>query len=74
MLDKESPVPLYYQLAELLRERIVAGEYKAGEQLPSERELSEQANISRMTARQAVAYLERQGVLVVKPGLGTYVV
>jgi GntR family transcriptional regulator len=74
MLDKKSPVPLYYQLAELLRERITAGEYKAGEQLPSERELSEQAAISRMTARQAVAYLERQGVLVVKPGLGTYVV
>lgn len=73
MLDKASPVPLYYQLAELIRERIAAGEFAPGAQLPAERELSEQAAISRMTARQAVAYLVRQGVLVVKPGVGTFV-
>lgn len=72
-LDKRHPVPLYYQLAERIRERIQTGELKLGAQLPSERELSEQAGISRMTARQAVAYLVREGVLVVKPGVGTFV-
>jgi GntR family transcriptional regulator len=72
-LDKRHPIPLYYQLAELIRERIRGGELKPGDQLPSERELSEEAAISRMTARQAVAYLVREGVLTVKPGVGTFV-
>jgi GntR family transcriptional regulator len=73
-LDKASPVPLYYQLAERLREQLESGVLPPGAQLPSERELGEQAGISRMTARQAVAYLVSQGVLVVKPGVGTFVV
>lgn len=72
-LDKNHPIPLYYQLVELIRERIQAGELKPGNQLPSERELSEQAGISRMTARQAVAFLVREGGVVVKPGVGTFV-
>lgn len=72
-LDKNSPVPLYYQLAEWIRERIDSGELKPGDQLPSERELSEQTGISRMTVRQGVAFVVRQGTLVVKPGLGTFI-
>ena len=72
-LDKASPVQLYYQLAELLKDQIAAGELKSGAQLPSERELSERSAISRMTVRQAVAYLVREGVLAVKPGIGTFV-
>ncbi len=72
-ISKRSPIPLYYQLAELIRERIHSGELASGEQLPSDRELAEQAQISRMTARQAIAYLVRDGTLVVKPGIGTFV-
>ncbi|MCB0107200.1 MAG: GntR family transcriptional regulator [Caldilineaceae bacterium] len=72
-VDKRSPIPLYYQLAEQLREQIEAGLLSAGAQLPPERELSELVGISRMTARQALAYLERSGVLEVKPGVGTFV-
>jgi GntR family transcriptional regulator len=72
-LDKCSPVPLYYQLAELLQEQIHAGILTSGAQLPSERELSDQAAISRMTVRQALAYLVRTGALEVKPGVGTFV-
>jgi GntR family transcriptional regulator len=74
MLNKKSPVPLYYQLAESLRERILTGQLAPGVQLPGERELSEEAGISRMTARQGLAYLERAGLLEVKPGIGTFVV
>jgi GntR family transcriptional regulator len=73
-IDRKSPVPLYYQLAESLRERIITGQLPPGAQLPSERELSEEAGISRMTARQGLAYLEREGLLEVKPGVGTFVV
>jgi GntR family transcriptional regulator len=72
-VDKRSPVPLYSQLAELIKERIRRGELRPGDQLPPERELAEQAGISRMTARQAIAYLVREGVLTVKHGSGTFV-
>ena len=60
VLDKTSPIPLYYQLAESIKEQIRLGELKPGDQLPSERILSEQHAISRMTARQAIAYLTRE--------------
>jgi GntR family transcriptional regulator len=70
---KRSPVPLYYQLAELIRERVQSGSLGPGDQLPSERELAEQVGISRMTARQALAYLVRDGALVARPGVGTFV-
>ncbi len=73
MLDKNSPLPLYYQLAEDLRDKIRAGELKPGEQVPTERELSEMHTISRMTARQALQFLVREEVLVSRQGSGTYV-
>jgi len=72
-LNKQSPIPLYYQLAERIKEQIQSGELSASDQLPSERELGEQMGVSRMTARQAVAYLVQQGLLEVKPGVGTFV-
>jgi GntR family transcriptional regulator len=72
-LNKQSPIPLYYQLAELIREQILQGEFQPGDQLPAERLLSEQHGISRMTTRQAITYLVRDGVLVARHGLGTFV-
>lgn len=73
MLDKKSPLPIYYQLKEILRENVVAGEWKPGEMIPSERELSEQYEISRMTARQALGELTKEGVLYREQGKGTFV-
>lgn len=72
-LDKQSPIPRYYQLAELIREQVQRGDYQPGEQLPSVQELADQAEISRMTARQAVDLLVRDGTLVVRQGAGTFV-
>ncbi|MEP7355809.1 MAG: GntR family transcriptional regulator [Anaerolineales bacterium] len=72
-INKTSPIPLYFQLAEHLRGQIELGQLRPGEQLPSERELGEQWHISRMTARQAIMYLVRQGRLLVRPGIGTFV-
>ncbi len=71
--DRRSPVPLYYQLAAAIRERIRAGSLTAGDQLPAERELAERAGISRMTARQALADLARGGDVVARHGIGTFV-
>src|SRR5688500_11690947 len=69
-LDKNSPIPLYYQLVEAIRGQISSNRVKPGEQLPSVRELSEGAGVSHMTARQAVSYLAREGLLEIRPGIG----
>jgi len=72
-LDRSSPIPLYYQLAEGIRARIRSGALPTSCQLPAERDLAERAGISRMTARQALADLVRSGDLVVRQGVGTFV-
>lgn len=72
-LNKNSPIPLYYQLAELLREQIRTGELQPGDQVPPERVLSERYHISRMTTRQAIAYLTREGSIISEHGRGTFV-
>jgi GntR family transcriptional regulator len=73
VVQKDTPIPLYYQLAEQIRERIASGEFQPGDRIPSARDISEQSEISRMTVRQALGYLERQGHLVVRRGAGTFV-
>lgn len=73
MLNKNSPVPLYYQIAEQLRAQIAAGVLERGERLASERELSEQYGVSRMTVRQAISYLQSTGLVEVQQGVGTFV-
>jgi GntR family transcriptional regulator len=72
-VDKSSPIPLYHQLAEQLRSYIASGVLAPGEKLPSEISISEQIGISRMTVRQAIASLVREGLLEVRQGLGTFV-
>jgi GntR family transcriptional regulator len=58
LVKKKVSTLLYYQLAESLREQIASGRLKSGEQLSSERDLSENHGISRMTVRQALSHLE----------------
>jgi GntR family transcriptional regulator len=70
---RNSPVPRYHQLKEILREKIRAGELKPGDLIPSERELSETYGISRMTARQAITELVNEGVFYREQGKGTFV-
>jgi GntR family transcriptional regulator len=66
-------VPLYVQIAESLLERIRVGELVPEERLPSERELSKTLNVSRMTLRAALRELDNKGLLIRRPGDGTYV-
>lgn len=67
------PVPLYYQLTEHLRERIAAGEWRPGDQIPTIRELCQQYSVSRMTVIQALNLLAREGLLVRRQGKGVFV-
>lgn len=73
LVKTNSPVALYYQLKEILSQRILSNEWSLGERLPTEFELCEQYGVSRITVRQALAELEREGLIVRKQGLGTFV-
>lgn len=73
MLNSDSPVPLYRQLADLLTERIRAGEYPVGARIPSEPALSDRFGIGRPTVRQATDLLVRRGLLERRRGAGTFV-
>jgi GntR family transcriptional regulator len=70
---RKSPLPRYYQLKEIMREKIRSGEWKPGDLIPSERELGEQYGISRMTARQAITELVNEGLFYREQGKGTFV-
>lgn len=72
-LHRGSSVPLYFQLAEILKERIEAGRWPAGERFPSERELADEFAISRTVIRPALDLLESDGQLVRIKGRGTFV-
>ncbi|MCY6356526.1 GntR family transcriptional regulator [Clostridium sp. ZS2-4] len=72
-VSKENPIPLYYQLKEILQEMIENEELKHGDLIPTERELCEIQNISRMTARKAIMALVNEGLLYREQGKGTYV-
>lgn len=66
-------IPLYVQIREELRMRIVNHELKIGTQLPSENDLAEHFGVSRMTLRKAVDDLVSDGMLLRKQGVGTIV-
>lgn len=72
-LDENSPEPLYLQLRDELRALIQSGEYKPGEQFPGDHELARAYGVARVTVRQAVGELVDEGLLIRKPGKGTFV-
>ncbi|MBM3122927.1 MAG: GntR family transcriptional regulator, partial [Chloroflexi bacterium] len=72
-LDPETPLPLYYQIREQLRARILRGELKPGDLLPGEIQLAAETGVSRMTARQALSQLASEGLVVRQRGRGTFV-
>lgn len=72
-LRHNSLVPLYVQLKDILLSQIKSGQYRAGAKLPSERELAEAYDVSRMTARMAVQLLGQEGVVASRTGKGTFV-
>ncbi len=73
MLNPQSPLPLYHQLADILTERIKSGVYAPGEAIPSETAIAKQYGIGRPTVRQSMDILVRKGFLERKRGSGTFV-
>lgn len=73
MINPQSPIPIYRQLADLLTAKIRQGEYLPGGRIPSEHQLAATFGIGRPTARQAIDMLVRKGLLTRKRGSGTFV-
>lgn len=69
----DSPIPRYVQLADLLRSRITRGVWAAGARLPSLDALTAEFDVARVTVRQAIELLSRDGLVSAQQGRGTFV-
>jgi len=72
-IERNTSVLIYVQIAEALAKRIASGDYRPGDRLPSEQELTGQFGVSRMTIRKAIGELLRQGLVIAQQGKGTFV-
>lgn len=72
-LERSNPLPLYYQLKEVLKQQIHAGHLAPHTAIPSEPELVAQYHVSRATVRQALTELVHEGLLYRQHGRGTFV-
>jgi GntR family transcriptional regulator len=72
-IDRESPIPVYYQIAVDMRRRIQMQEWLLNQQLPSEPDLANMYRVTRVTMRQALSELVKDGLLKRQRGSGTFV-
>ena len=72
-VDRNSPVPLYFQVAQQLEQMIESGELPSGTRLENEIGLADQFGLSRPTMRRAIGYLVDRGLLIRRRGVGTEV-
>lgn len=72
-IDETLPEPLYAQLRDILKNKIVQGEYPVGKRIPSEDQLNAQYGVSRITIRRALSELANEGYLIKRVGKGSYV-
>lgn len=66
-INKDVPIPLYYQLKNIIKTDIENGTLKTGDTIPTEMEIMSHYNISRFTVRQAISELVNEGYLLRKP-------
>ena len=70
-VSPNNPVPLYQQIVEQVRAKILTGELNAGDPLPSIRQLAGQLLASVITTKRAYSELEAEGLIMTRTGLGT---
>jgi DNA-binding LacI/PurR family transcriptional regulator len=73
-LDRNKPMLLYQQFAEIIKEGIRSGKYKPGEYIPPERQLSAEFKLNRLTVRKGIALLIDEGLLQPLRGRGTFII
>ena len=72
-INKDVPIPLYYQLKNIIKTDIENGTLKTGDTIPTEMEIMSHYNISRFTVRQAISELVNEGYMLRKTSKGTFV-
>ncbi len=72
-IDHDGPVPVYRQLAAILREAIERGDYPPGRPIPSENRLAQEHDLARVTVRKAIRLLMDEGLVQGVQGRGVYV-
>ncbi len=70
---RQKGISLYFQIEEFIANKIQSGEWKPGDKILTEFEMSEKFRVSRSTVRQAILDLVNEGMLVKRQGLGTFV-
>ncbi len=65
--------PVYLQIAERIERKVLSGEYKAGEQIPTVRQIALEAAVNPNTVQHAFAQLESEGIIISKGTLGRFV-
>lgn len=73
VIERDSPIPYYYQLSSFVEARIKAKEWQPGQLLPSEQDLCARLGVSRTVVRQAMAELEHKGLVSKQNGKRSYV-
>lgn len=73
IISNSSNIPIYEQIKEQIKNKVVSNELKTGELLPSIRNLAKDLRISVITTKNAYEELEREGYVETIPGKGTYV-
>lgn len=70
-INRYSPIPIYYQIAADIKDYLISQEYKLDQKIPSENTLAEMYNVSRVTLRQALSELEKEGIITKIKGYGS---
>jgi GntR family transcriptional regulator len=73
LAKRQKQIPLHINISEQIHQQIIDGDYLPGDKLPSERELIEQWQASRITIRRAIANLVQQGLVTTHQGKGAFV-
>ncbi|TDR23575.1 GntR family transcriptional regulator [Marinicella litoralis] len=73
VLSQKDGRPMYLQIMEQIKSLVAQGEWHAGEKVPSIRELAVASKVSVITVKRAYQELEREGVLLTQPGVGSFV-
>ena len=73
VISQADPRPLYQQIKDQLRHRIAVGELKAGDEIPSIRQLAADIRVSVITIKRAYLELELEGVIQTRQGRGSFV-
>jgi DNA-binding GntR family transcriptional regulator len=72
-VDYESGEKVYLQIARAIRDRIISGDLPVGAQIPSGNQMKQEWGVNRLTGAQAIEELRRAGLVVTRPGVGTFV-